>query len=377
MHYPGSTEFYEDRRAHLLNSLLKWTVALGGFAYVPSLLACIHDGLFTLAAIDTLAYAVLALVFFSERTTYHTRLVTAVLTTLLLGAAVLFNTGTDGAGHVWLICSAFVAALFGRVRVTVFAIAATQLIVILYAALSATGIIAHDVSAISLFAIAANMLLVSTVLALITFHLLESLRTEMQGQEDTLKLLDHRVKNNLQSIESLVAMHGTGSEEDDALSRRIRAVSAANELLLADPGASCVELDELLRTIADPTRVRASGSSRLRIPAERMTEVAIGISDLLDILDDAAPLKLELGREITVSTTSALPDPRTLNARLETSLVPTDWRFTFDTRGGLHTLHVRTPALTGNTASTRPTRTSRVEHDVRPRRPRVEYAATR
>ena len=377
MHYPGSTEFYEDRRAQLLNSLLKWTVALGGFAYVPSLLACLHDGLYSLAAIDTVAYLVLAVMFFSERTTYHMRLVTAVLTTLLLGAAVLFNTGTDGAGHVWLICSAFVAALFGRVRVTVFAIAATQLIVVLYAALSAIGIIDHDVSAISLFAIAANMLLVSTVLALITFHLLESLRTEMQGQEDTLKLLDHRVKNNLQLIESLVAMHGRGSEEDDALSRRIRAVSAANELLLADPGNSRVDLDELLRAVADPMRVRITGRYRLPVPAERMTEVAIGVSDLLDILDDAAPLELELGREITLSAGTALPDRQTLKTRLETSLVPADWHFTVGRRGVLHTLHVRSPHLTGEIADTRPTRTAHAKRGLRARRPRVEYAATR
>jgi hypothetical protein len=316
---------FSSRKEQLLNTLLKWMVALGAVAYVPSLLACINDNLYVLAVIDTLAYLILVIVFFYPRTTYRVRLFTAVLITLALGTAVLFRTGTEGAGHIWLICAAFIAALFGQRSFTIVIIALTQVAVIVYSILNIMGIIDHDISLMSIIAIGANMLLISITLALITYHLLKSLQQEISGQEETLKLLDHRVRNNLQSIESLINFETSHSGDDDRLSRRVRALSAANSLLLQNPSEPQVELHELLRLISDPTAVKISGNREVSISPEEMTEVVVGFSDLFELLHDVAPLFVFIENTITIKSSHPLPDSDELRDRLKESLTPPHW----------------------------------------------------
>ena len=324
---PARPDSYDERRDKLLDALLRWMVALGGIAYAPSLFACLADELYVLAAIDTVAYVVLAAIVFSPGTSYRMRLSAAVFTTLVLGAAVLFSTGTEGAGHLWLICSVFIAALFGRLRVVVRTIVLTQVAMLGYGVLSVVEVVDHDATLMSIIAISANLLVISIAMSFITYHLLRYLRAQMSTQEDTLRLLDHRVKNNLQCIESLVALSRVGGCDTDTLERRIRAISAANELLLSQPRKQEVDLGELLRVIADPTMVTIDGTAQRSIPAERIGEVAVGLSDLLEILRETAPIRIGLNHSLHISATLPIDDPSALRARIEQSLVPAQWLY--------------------------------------------------
>lgn len=117
---------FEARKELLFNKLLKSIVSLGAIAYIPSILACIAEELYLLALVNTLGYTVLLAVLLRKRTRYSVRLGTIVLTTLAIGAAVLLETGTDGAGHIWLLFAVFIAALFGSIRIIVTAVLLTQ-----------------------------------------------------------------------------------------------------------------------------------------------------------------------------------------------------------------------------------------------------------
>ena len=112
---------------------------------------------------------------------------------------------------------------------------------------------------------------------------------------------------------------------DDRLSRRVRAISAANYLLLQNPSKPQVDLRELLRLIADPISVKVAGNRAVFISPEKMTEVVIGCSDLFEILRDVTPLYVTIEKTITIKSNGKLPMPDVLSTRIEGSLVPQNW----------------------------------------------------
>ncbi len=111
----------------------------------------------------------------------------------------------------------------------------------------------------------------------------------------------------------------------DRLSRRVRAISAANYLLLQNPSKPQVDLRELLRLIADPISVKVAGNRAVFISPEKMTEVVIGCSDLFEILRDVTPLYVTIEKTITIKSNGKLPRPDVLSTRIEGSLVPQNW----------------------------------------------------
>ena len=316
---------FETRKELLFNKLLKAIVILGAIAYVPSMLACIIERLYLLAAVNTLAYGLLLFVLLQKRIRYYDRLGITVLTTLGIGAAVLLETGTDGAGHIWLLCAVFIAALFGRKGIIVTAIVLTQGTMLLYALLASTGVLRHQPSMVSVAAISANLLLISIVLSLVTNSLLKALKEEIESQERILRLLHHRVKNNLQVVESLISLEQKENDRSPALSRRIRAVSAANDLLLSDHELEFVELRELLRVLFSPRSIKIEGEASLSLPAEQLTEIAVGLSDLMEILLEAGPLTVSIGGSVSIRGEKPMPEGKLLLSRAAESLVPAGW----------------------------------------------------
>ncbi len=330
--YTAALSSFDIRKEQLLDTLLRWIVILGAIAYIPSLIACIVGELYVLAAVDTAAYLVVLIIFFAKRTPYRLRLVTVVLVSLAVGGAVLFQTGTDGAGHVWLLFAVFVSALLGEARMNVATVILTQLVMLGYVAAGATGLLRHEFYIVGVSAISANVLLVSIALSLITHRLLSALELEIRNREHTLQLLDHRVKNNLQAVESLVAMSDDGDEKLLPLCRRIRALSSANELLLSEPGSGSVNLKELLRVITNPRDILVSGESAVRVRPEKLTETTVGFSDLFALLASAAPLNVTLrGTRLTIAASKGVPDDNRLGSRIAESLVPPEWISRSDT----------------------------------------------
>jgi hypothetical protein len=331
------------KKEQLLNRLIKWLVILGAVAYVPSIYACVKENLVILGVIDTAAYLFMLFVFLYPRASFRLRLLSTVFITLLLGAAVLFQTGTSGAGHVWLICSVFIAALFGKIPIMVKTILITQLVMIVYAVLNEVGVIDHDASVISIAAISANMLIVSVALSLVTHFLLSALQEEIGEQEKTLQLLDHRVRNNLQTIESLVHLNDTQPDTPSVLSRRIHAISEANKLVLSNPSALFVDLGTLLRTISDARSVSIFIQKGIQVSPEKLTEIVVGLSDLLEMLKPFGPLQVTVEDTVRIHTASELPNPESLLARTNESVFIQHWAVFYENADGADELLVTIP----------------------------------
>ncbi|MFW5994822.1 MAG: histidine kinase dimerization/phosphoacceptor domain -containing protein [Spirochaetia bacterium] len=330
-----------DRRDQLLGSLLKWVVILGAVAYVPSLIGAIVDELFLVAVVDTVVYVALLALYFCPRAGYRVRVSGAVIATLILGTVVLFETGGDGAGHIWLLCAVFIAALFGRPALVATTVVATQLTFAVYAGLVAGEVIRHGTPFTALFAVGANMLIISIVLAAVTHSLLQNLLKAMSAREQTLKLLDHRIRNNLQTFESLIALDSSEHDRSDTLGRRVRAISTANDLLFADPGRPSVRVDRLVHALADPRRIEVHGTSTRAIPAEQLTEVSIALSDLFTLLDDVGPQQIVLGKAISITLRRPLSAIVDWETRVRGSLIPREWiRFQSSEDPHVLTIHI-------------------------------------
>src|SRR6056297_430352 len=278
----------------VLTSLLRTLVVLGSIAYIPSLIACLKDGLYLLAVIDTLAYAAIAVAVFYPRGSYRFRLVVTVATSLFIGAAVLLTTGTEGAGHIWLIFGVVISALFGEIRIIIVSIVLAELIMLGYGFLIYFEVISSSMTMVSVVAISANMLLIIITLSLITHLLLKALNEKLDHKEELLQLLHHRVKNNLQTVESLIALEDDGVDHIDRISRRVAAVSAANELILSDPENRLIDLADLLGSFLRPGTDRLLMIYNNFISAEKLTETAVGLSDIFTILQQYGPLSVEI-----------------------------------------------------------------------------------
>lgn len=320
-----SMSFYRSEKEYLLNTLLRWMVILGGIAYVPSVIASVKMQLYGLAAVDTAVYLFLALIFISPGSGFRLRLFSSVSGALLIGAVVLFATGTEGAGHVWLLFAVFIAALFGSNRYSVIVVAATQAVMVSFCILNYLGIIDQPGSVVAMIAISSNMLLISITISLITTVLLRALQREIDSQEGTLRLLHHRVKNNLQSIQSLVSIAGQPGAETDHLGRRIEAVAEANKLLLADSRRASVSLSELLRLIAPAGQTDIEETESGEILPEQLNEIAVGFSDLFYLLREADRIRISLNEKIEIVARFRTEALKRIDESRSDLLIPPGW----------------------------------------------------
>ncbi|MDZ7793864.1 MAG: histidine kinase dimerization/phosphoacceptor domain -containing protein [Spirochaetia bacterium] len=328
----------EQRKEQLLTTLLRAMVILGAIAYVPSIFAALREELYTLALIDTLAYIIIALAVFYPKTSYQVRLFLTVFVLLLMGGAVFIYTGTEGAGFIWLLCAVVISALFGKVVGIVFSISVSEVVMILYGIFAYHDIIDQKTTMTGLVAIAANFLLIAITLSLITYQLLKVLKEELDVREELLQFLDHRVKNNLQTIESLIAIEGGTSSDYERLSRRVSAISAANELFMADPSNPEVDLFDLIRGMLRAGIDSVEGEGKILLSPERITEIAVGLSDIIHGLTPYGPIKVALAAsqiskspgargtvELIIQLSRLSNIPESVEDLFENELIPEEW----------------------------------------------------
>ncbi len=328
-------DILDQRKERLLTALLRAMALFGAVAYVPSIYACLREGLYMLAVIDTVAYIGIIVAIFYPKTSYQVRLFVTVSILLLVGGAVFFYTGTEGAGYIWLLCAVVISALFGRMGAIIASIFISEAFMVLYGAAAYFQLIEKTTSYVGLIAIAANFLLIALVLSLIIINLLKVLEEELNVRDVVLNFLHHRVKNNLQTVESLLALEQRDLESNKRLSVRVAAISAANELMMADPTNPAVDLYELLRGMLRPGIDTLKGEGLVLLPPERITEVSVGLSDIVESLKPVGLLYVEIFNsqtrengslaiiELQLSGLSA--DPPSIEDLLYNELLPRSW----------------------------------------------------
>ncbi|MCR5873376.1 sensor histidine kinase [Phenylobacterium sp. J426] len=136
---------------------------------------------------------------------------------------------------------------------------------------------------------------------------IDSLRQALAAQAELQREADHRVKNNLQLISSLVMLHGRRATDDGAkralksVQQRITAVSAAHRHVSRDTGSERVDLAALVREL---TGDLAAAAGREGI------EITLELEPVFVAAPDAAPLALILNEALGNALTHAFPGAR-------------------------------------------------------------------
>ena len=130
------------------------------------------------------------------------------------------------------------------------------------------------------------------------YHSKESLEQRADEKEMLLKEVHHRVKNNLQTVSSLLRMQGRAVEDPQTLSQlqssqnRVVCMAMVHEMLYMREDLSCIEYSTYVQQLADYLVKSVKGSQtdiRLRID---IPEVELGI-------DTALPLGLLINEAVT------------------------------------------------------------------------------
>jgi len=306
-------------RDEILSSLLRFLAVAGLIAYLPGVVAGVVERLWLVVAVDTAAYAAVVAVALSARANHTAKLAVLVVASLATGAVVLVMTGPLGAGYIWFVAAVVMSALFGDMRVVVTTIGLVAAIMSVWIAALAGGAEGHGATPVTVVIIASSLLLVSMALSMVIRRLLEaisatlaekagladSLAEELRRSNDIrgqleanltvkvslLKELQHRVRNNLQTVLSLLSLDD-GSAEDrpsDAV-RRIRALSIANDVFLSDPDRGLVEARSLVRAVAQMAAeherdeycgIESVGDEPLELDSQTASMVAVLVSDLV------------------------------------------------------------------------------------------------
>ncbi len=269
---------------NILGKVLKFIAVAGIIAYVPSVWASLLHGFILIAIVDTLGYALVIVAAYRKGFGFNAKLAVLVAVSIIIGSVVLVYTGPLGAGYLWLVAAVVLSALFGRTRIVVFSISVSALVMILWAAALVSGFEGKGSDPLTVGIIGSNLLLICLALAIVirllvdhlgtsilesrsyanrlaaeladTTKIKQDLERSMEVKDSLLRELHHRVRNNMQVVQSLLSMAGNGDAMELA-ARRVGALAMANDLSLTGQDAPMVDVDALFRSLV----YQGSGSS--------------------------------------------------------------------------------------------------------------------
>lgn len=119
-------------------------------------------------------------------------------------------------------------------------------------------------------------------------HQSAALHAALENNEFLLREVHHRVKNNLQSVMSLIRLHMKGNEKSEALGNRIKAMVAVHEQIYQRDSYSQLDAAELVETVARNV-VAAHGAdvqvefdlAPTMVSNDRATSLALLINELV------------------------------------------------------------------------------------------------
>ncbi len=260
-----STGPARDLRERMLTRLLQVVAIVGIIAYLPSAYLSIKQHVWLVLAVDTAAflYAICLAIF--KQLPFRLRLLSLIFIAYVLGVVLIIFTGPFGAGHLFIFAFVFLVSLFGGIREIVLANALAILTHVGFTAASALHLVPWPQGPESVVVISANFILVSLILSYSANYLLRGYASSASEEkrlrealEMMLREIEHRVKNNLQVISSLVSLRG-GPGDDPAralqdIKETISAISVVHQLLYRRSAFYLVELNALLDSLTQRFR---------------------------------------------------------------------------------------------------------------------------
>lgn len=172
----------------VLQTVLLASVSFGFFAYVPSLWLSLKEGLWLVAAVDTLIYAYMLTIFVRRDLPYGLRSGSLVAISYLLGLTLLVVLGPFGAGPVWLFATPVFAGLLMGLGAALVALGINAATLTAVGGLIRFGVVAWPLvpanPAAKWLVSSINFMLLDTVAAISLAVLLHGLRTSLEHEKE-------------------------------------------------------------------------------------------------------------------------------------------------------------------------------------------------
>lgn len=252
-------------REHLVDVLLKVIAAASLVALFPSIWLSIKERVWPVLVGDVLANAWIVILALVTSIPYRVKILTLVLLPYALGVLLLLVTGPFGAGHLYIFAFVFFAAIFGNRRSIILANLLAILTHILFALGKAYDLLPWEQGLDSVIVVSSNFVLVSLVLSFSAHYLVShyasaaaeerSMRREL---ETLLHEIEHRVKNNIQVVSSIVNIKARSGADPAGVLEEIKAslsaIAAVHQLLYRRNGGRRVGMRSLMEELVSRYR---------------------------------------------------------------------------------------------------------------------------
>lgn len=258
----------------LVNKSCKIITLFGMIAYIPSVYLSITVNLWTIVIINTLAFTYFIILSFSRKISIKLKKISLVIAPYLLGCILLVYTGPFGAGIIYLFSFSFCTSLFYAKKAVIISNIMLIITLLSFSLLNYLKILAWDLEFMNIIIITCNFILVSVLISVAISWLMTNLEKKINQQERlTQKIrkevveknkllytktilmqeLQHRVKNNLQLISSLISMQIRRKKSDlstlKSIQDQVFSIATVHNTLYINSDVERIELNELLRTI--------------------------------------------------------------------------------------------------------------------------------
>ncbi|TVQ23851.1 MAG: hypothetical protein EA383_13045 [Spirochaetaceae bacterium] len=284
------TDIVHMFETQILTSLIRWFAVFGLIALVPSMIAAYVNALWVVLVVDIAVYLLLLILALTDRFSHKTRAALVIIGTAAVGLVVLFFTGQEGAGFMWLMASVVFTAGFASSRTTYITVSALAILTVGYAIAVTTGLTESDLNGPTVVVIGANVLVVITASTHVVTQLVSRLRTltnhqtrllgqlsdELQQNMEIqrslrrtlddkragLHELDHRVRNNIQVMMSLLNLAEHDHSDTAFRKLRLRMEPMATVQQLVDPTGDATHTDVAALIFRTFQKVHAVFSTR-------------------------------------------------------------------------------------------------------------------
>lgn len=137
----------------------------------------------------------------------------------------------------------------------------------------------------------------------------ESLKSALKEKEVLLSEIHHRVKNNLQIIDSLMGMQSEKVDNDQALAafqesqNRVRSIAMIHQILYESHDFSKVEIKSVVRSLVD-NLIQSYGVDSMQV------NVNLDVGNVQLPIDKSVPLGLIINELVSNTLKHAFPDKR-------------------------------------------------------------------
>jgi two-component sensor histidine kinase len=294
-------------RHDLVTRLIHAFAIIALAALVPGAIAAYRLGKPVILLIDILAYLMLYPAYRLRKRHFTAATVILISSQLAVGGVLMIGVGVEGAALLWLLAPLILANLLlgGRPTIAVLVVAASIL--------AATSVLLHlgrlpwSITIAVWYSILGSFFTVAAIIILSSRFLIDRLVRGLGGEQTLNSELNHRVKNNLQLMGSLIQLHrsqvqaGEAQETLARLSTRVAAMGRTFQLLDRRDGTLRVPVPELIEALigdAEAAAPRAVRIAHQRIDGPR----SLGI-------DNAIPLAMILTELLTAAVTLPGTDP--------------------------------------------------------------------